>query len=304
MIGWIQAYGPALHNLNRDETLTRIFETAADFGFHEGVSFEELKKVWGSARSRWSGARKDAKGRYVARVPSTSLAEVVGAGCSATPSPLDATPSVEVPGTHTNLGDGAPLYDDVPQSGLTTIGSIEPASRSNADQVRGAEPTFFLPLVVWAMRPRLALTHGPVRSNYPCSRVGTALARPLPPRSRVNPIINLGRARGPPTEGCGGFAVPIPAFHGQSPTATAEGVGVRRRCAIRRHVPEKSTPCSSREGVTSIESVSDSLRGADRDVAAASARSRRKSRASMKEPLQWIAITVWGISMAYLPIVR
>ncbi len=49
MIGWVQAYGPALDNLDPGDILNHVLQIAADFGFHEGISFEESRE---SADSR------------------------------------------------------------------------------------------------------------------------------------------------------------------------------------------------------------------------------------------------------------
>jgi hypothetical protein len=109
MVGWLQAYGPALDNLDQDDTLDRVLHTAADFGFHEDTSLDELKAAWASARKRWGAAGKAARQRHEATAHSDGPAgDPAIAASSAAATPPGAAPAAGGPAAQNALGDGAP----------------------------------------------------------------------------------------------------------------------------------------------------------------------------------------------------
>jgi hypothetical protein len=57
--GWIASYGPAFESL-RDDTLTRVLDTAARHGFREAISREALGEAWRRAGSHWDALRERA----------------------------------------------------------------------------------------------------------------------------------------------------------------------------------------------------------------------------------------------------
>jgi retron-type reverse transcriptase len=111
-LGWLQSYGPAPHKEAEAETIERVLQTAANFGFHEGLGPEELRKAWHAARSRWKATRKEALSRHEARKANAATGEDTAdtAGSAHATPPGDA-PSAGGPGHQVVLDGPATTAD-------------------------------------------------------------------------------------------------------------------------------------------------------------------------------------------------
>jgi retron-type reverse transcriptase len=207
MTGWVWANGPALHHQAEADTLERIFQTAAELGFYEDISYEDLKKAWNSARSRWTDIRKVAQQRYEDSISKAALSEdaVIASG-SATATPPGTAPHAGGPVSQLPLEGEALSLDSMcfslPQTpaleGISNANVINCLSSKLLPSRPWAEPMHVQVAVAWCLQPGRTL---PWTTAVPASpgSAGPVRPRPIAPRcSALRRYSAQARGRLPP----------------------------------------------------------------------------------------------------------